>query len=70
RGAQSQRCPLPGRAAQDLRSSHGLPSHAAQRHARLLLGEALRREGEVHYRRLGGAKYGQHPAVLQRHPGD
>lgn len=36
----------------------------------MLLGEALRRQGEVHDRRLGGAEHGQHPAVVQRHAGD
>lgn len=33
--------------------------------ARMFLGEALRRQGQVHYRGLGGAEHGQHPAVIQ-----
>lgn len=37
---------------------------SARMSARVLLGEALRRQGQVHDRRLGGAKHGQHPAVF------
>lgn len=37
--------------------------------ARKFLGEALRRQGEVHRGGLGGQEHGPHPGVVQRHAG-